>query len=117
MCEQILRLESDAVDHSGVEIDQHLSALALHRGVSASDLAEMHTTNRSVFLNEVDWVKAAMTRDKLHSVVRSIRAAAGEGKRGKCNVYRIAQGGVERLDALEGPRAGSTQPPNMMPGA
>jgi hypothetical protein len=94
---RILQLEADGADHLGVEIDRLLASVAGELGYSVAEVSRLLPhADRSVFANDGDWAKAALTEDRLHEVVGAAVHWDG-GTRRQCNVYRITPGGLEEL--------------------
>jgi len=93
----ILRIEADGADHSGIEIDRAIVAVASDLGFSDADILRLlPETGRTAFGNEGDWAKAKLTEYRLHEVVG--RTAYCEGNiRRECNVYRITTAGLDEL--------------------
>ena len=97
LMDRILQLEADSASHSGVEIDRALAGLARSLGYSEEDLSRLlPATGRSIFANDGDWAKAAMTEAKLHEVVGTTACLEGANRR-QCNVYRITPNGLDEL--------------------
>jgi hypothetical protein len=97
LIEKILWLEADGTDHTGAEIDQLLAGAAHELGYADEDVSRLNpNTGRSVFLNEGDWAKAAMTEERWHEVVGTATYWQGDVRR-NCNIYRITPRGLEHL--------------------
>lgn len=82
----ILEFEADGASHDGAEIDAHVAKTL---AVSDKELSAIHVkTNRGIFANQVDFVKADLTKNKLHEKV---------GESNGQNIYRITQKGLDGL--------------------
>ena len=95
---EILRLEADGLDHTGLEIDLHLRKRAHELGYSDAELEEKHVrSGRRVFASDGDWAKAVMTEDKLHEVVGDHVYVDSVSQRRLCKIYRITRSGIGEL--------------------
>lgn len=97
LMDQILLMEADGADHSGLEIDRALSGLARDLGYSEEDVSGLNSvTGRSAFANDGDWAKAVLTERGLHEVIGTTSYLEGKVRR-QCNVYRITESGRDEL--------------------